>query len=655
VNIIQKIKIETNKVFKYEKNLWLTCLVVVSVVYFFTNLAIFSQFNNLILDILNPSLQNNSNIVVVGIGDKSLQKLGAWPWTRDKFASFIQKVDATSDPKVLAIDVLFAEKREGDKELVQAINNANTNIVLASKIEGGYIILPVFMDEIPKASAGYIDVLGDMDGKIRRHRYGFKNQQNANCQNSFALEIVKANLNQSDQKNIDCQNPEWLEIKYFNYPNQNFPILEFSDVLENEELQKSLNNKIVLVGVSTKDIKSDLTDIFTGIDGQKTNGVEINAALVNSVLLNRFQEFLGLWESYILVLLIAMFLIFIFKKVHNSLINLVVLISTIIVFHILGVFIYDFGINLNFVQTSITSTAVLVYFISWQYLTTDKQKQFIEHAFSKYLSPSLLKDLLDNPDKLNLQGERKVMTVLFADLIGFTKLSEELESVKLAKILNKYLEAMTKVILKRNGTVDKYIGDAVMTFWNAPLEDEKHQWHALETAVEMTEVLGDIRQIDGCGELMVGIGVNTGDMVVGNFGSNARFDYTVIGDNVNLASRLESLTRKYGVEILVSGATIEGLNFDESQLLAIKMDRANVKGKKIPVDIYNIVKRNKENEYIKEIYEKGFEYYRKKEFEKASQVWALIKNYQPTQLLQSRFDELKKIEDWDGVWNWQEK
>jgi adenylate cyclase len=203
-----------------------------------------------------------------------------------------------------------------------------------------------------------------------------------------------------------------------------------------------------------------------------------------------------------------------------------------------------------------------------------------------------VRKILENPDALKLGGQKREMTVLFSDLRGFTSLSESLPPDELVEILNAYLARMTQIVFDNGGVLDKYIGDAVMAFWNAPFDQPDHAEQAIRTAIAMRD---ELERMNGEGvfprgiELKMGIGINTGEMVVGNFGGEARFDYTVIGDAVNLASRIESATKEYNVQILISEATYHRVS---GLVRARRVGEATVKGKSEPVVLYAVTDLN---------------------------------------------------------------
>jgi adenylate cyclase len=222
-------------------------------------------------------------------------------------------------------------------------------------------------------------------------------------------------------------------------------------------------------------------------------------------------------------------------------------------------------------------------------MTEQREKKYIRQTFSKFVSKSVVDELLKDPDKLKLGGEKKILTVLFSDIRGFTTISERLTPEALVEHLNEYLQAMTDIVFKYYGTLDKYVGDEIMAFWGAPIPQDDHAVLAARASVEMMRVLGELNRkwvSEGKPELHIGIGLNTGDMVVGNMGSSSRMDYTLMGDNVNLGARLEGTNKVYGTNIIISEATYE---YVKEHIVARELDLIRVKGKELPVKIYELV------------------------------------------------------------------
>ncbi|MBI2891291.1 MAG: CHASE2 domain-containing protein [Nitrospirae bacterium] len=297
----------------------------------------------------------------------------------------------------------------------------------------------------------------------------------------------------------------------------------------------------------------------------------------------------------------------------------------------------------------------------YRYVSEEREKKKIKGAFQSYLDPAVVAQVTENPDMLKLGGERIEMTVLFSDVRSFTTISEKLTPESLVKLLNTYLSPMTDLVFKHQGTLDKYMGDAIMAFFGAPIHYPDHAEKACDTALEMMSKLVEMQpqlEAEGFPRLDIGIGLNSGPMSVGNMGSNTRFNYTVMGDAVNLGSRLEGTNKEYGTHIIISEFTQARV---DGKYITRELDFARVKGKKEPIKIYELVARKDGADpaklgYIEE-FNKGLNLYRKREFDRAIEAFNNVLKMKPDDRCSSiyieRAHELKQSpppEGWDGVY-----
>jgi adenylate cyclase len=290
---------------------------------------------------------------------------------------------------------------------------------------------------------------------------------------------------------------------------------------------------------------------------------------------------------------------------------------------------------------------------SYRNLVVERKGRHLKKAFGTYLSPDLVAEIARDPDSLKLGGEKRIISVIFTDIREFTSLSEKLAPEKLVSLLNRYLSPMTRIVMEERGTLDKFIGDAVMAFYNAPLEVPDHAARACRSALRMLEELARLNtqlEASGMPTIKIGIGIHTGEAVVGNMGADIRFDYTAIGDSVNLASRLEGLTKYYGVSAIVSDETRraagEGFHFRE-------LDLVRVKGKQKPVAVFELMM---ENSMIYDSFKNGLKLYRNRDFKEASRIFEHLEsvNCDSTSALYAgrcrEFLANPPDEDWDGVY-----
>lgn len=361
-----------------------------------------------------------------------------------------------------------------------------------------------------------------------------------------------------------------------------FQVRSFSDVFEGKVSEKYFKDKIFLVGVYAE----GLQDIHETPYG-KMFGVEMMANAVTQ-LINR--DFIFFSKGYIDILLIVFFGLVISYIVGRKsiLYSYVTTFALAVVYFFVVVFIFDrYRYVLNLSAPLITGMFTLFTMIAYRILTEEKEKKAIQGMFSNYVSKSIVDELIKHPEKLELGGEDKGITVLFSDIRGFTTLSEKLTPQELVAHLNKYLSAMTDIIFKYEGTLDKYVGDEIMAFWNAPLEQENHAELACLTALEMMTKLHALNESwPEERKLNIGIGMNTGIMTVGNMGSQSRMDYTLMGDNVNLGARLEGTNKIYGTNIIISDLTYSEI---KDKFICRELDNIKVKGKLKPVKIFEVM------------------------------------------------------------------
>jgi adenylate cyclase len=278
------------------------------------------------------------------------------------------------------------------------------------------------------------------------------------------------------------------------------------------------------------------------------------------------------------------------------------------------------GAWLNIVYPLLTLLITYTTLTVYHYITEERERKKIRGAFSYYVSTAVVDEVLKNPQQLKLGGDKKDLTVLFSDIRGFTTLSESLTPEELVQLLNEYLTVMTDVVFKYDGTLDKYIGDALMAIYGAPLEQQNHPASACHSALEMMEALAKLNDKwigEGRKPLDIGIGINTGGMMVGNMGSDQRFDYTVMGDAVNLGSRLEGANKNYRTNILISETTYERVR---DEFVCMEVDSVRVKGKKQPVRIYQLLAYKQVSNTRKQAvsyFHEGLNFYKKQEWTEA--------------------------------------
>ncbi len=573
-------------------------------------------------------------IVLVTIDDASIQRLGRWPWDRDVFAEVLKKVE---NAKVVGVDVSFFEASANDAAL-QGQLAAMQNVVLAAEVNGGQLYAPIFENAF-----GYVNFKADNDGVIRK--------VDARLQEGvvpFAFAIFQKGWNSAFV-------PEKKEYLINFADNGAFRMQNVADVLQGKE---DFGGKVVLIGATAPNLH-DAYFVPTST-GSAMPGVEIHANILQNVIADNFLRQEGKGWMLLGILCAGVLGMFVLSRI-NVLAAAGIGIGVFIAYIFLSVVLFA---KWNYVMDLVFFPAALVVFTGTgtgvRYWEQKRHNMFIRDAFGKYLSKDLVREIVEHEDELKLGGEKRTITVFFSDVRGFTTMSEKLQPEELVHLLNAYLTAMTKIILKHKGTVDKFIGDAIMAFWNAPLPEEQHAQRACEAAIEQVRQLRMLRgqwQREGLPLIEIGCGMHTGEAIVGNMGSEDRFDYTAMGDTVNLGSRLEGLTKTYGVDIILSEKTYALV---KEQFTCRKLDVVRVKGKNIPVVIYELLVDDKEE--FRVAYEHALELYLQAKFAEALQAFENAAKSKTQDKSCHLFMERCKIymqhppgKEWDGAFAFTEK
>jgi len=447
---------------------------------------------------------------------------------------------------------------------------------------------------------------------------------------------------------------------------ENFSVADIMNGKKDQELK----GKVVLVGATAQGTFDQRVTPLEKI----TSGVEMHANAVDNILTGRFLRrglLVDLGEVAVALLLAILFaLIFARVRVTRALPALAGS-AALVWIGSSAAFWSGYEVFAALPLVELGSMFVLV--TVFRYATEEKSKRQLRKAFQLYLNPEVMEEMLLSPESLQLGGKEMDLTVMFSDIRGFTGIAEKLSPTALVHLLNAYLSPMTEIVLRRRGTLDKYIGDAVMAFFGAPVQTGLHAANACDTALEMIEALRRLRERwrieePGWPEVDIGIGIHSGPMVVGNMGSEQRFSYTVMGDNVNLASRLEGLNREYGTHVLVTEQTLnaarKGLN-EDAAYAARELDSVRVKGKLEPVRIFELRRRGPpltEELPLLSGYAQGLALYRAGQFAEARlQFESLLERFAgdgPSALMRARCDRIPasvKKDGWDGVFSMEHK
>jgi adenylate cyclase len=448
----------------------------------------------------------------------------------------------------------------------------------------------------------------------------------------------------------------------FHGPARTYPYVSFADAALGKFPRGSFKDKIVLVGASATGIGDLRVTPFGSVDFP---GVEIHANLIDNMLNKQFltrggkQALADLGWIWFFGIGLGMWL----AAVQPRFMALGLLLAA--PFAAINYWAFERGWWLNFTVPLLITLVPNVSLVAlYRVLVEEQEKRKVRGAFQQYVSPEVIRRLLTDPERV--KPRKTPVSVLFSDVRGFTSISERLDAQELADLLNGYLTEMTRIIFRNRGTLDKYIGDAVMAIWGAPFDEPRHATRCVEAAIEMLSRLVELQQgwrARGLPALDIGIGINTGVASVGNMGSALRYGYTAMGDTVNLASRLEGLNKEYGTRIIISESTFVALHSDT--IVMRELDLIRVKGKALPVTIYEVLGAEfaaNGGRELAELFSRGHAAYKQREWSKAKQIFEEVLGRWPedgpARVFLSRCEEYlaeSPEADWDGVYEMKHK
>jgi adenylate cyclase len=408
---------------------------------------------------------------------------------------------------------------------------------------------------------------------------------------SLNLESYGANSIGIGEKTIPTNESGQLLINYLGPP-RTFPHYSVADILSGKIPPDTFRDNIVLVGATAVGIYDLRVTPFSST----FPGVEIHATVIDNILHENFlthSSFIRMIDVGAIILFgLIMGLPVSRLRPISGMASALLIIAVFIAMNFLAFF--RFNVWLNLVYPLITMMMIYLGITIYHYFKEEQEKKKIRGAFQYYLTASVINEMLKNPGKLKLGGDRRNLTVLFSDIRGFTTISEKMTPEDLVMLLNEYLTAMTNQVFRHDGLLDKYMGDAIMAVFGAPLDQPDHARRACLTALAMIRELRRLQnkwKAEGRPVFDIGIGINSGEMVVGNMGSAMRFDYTVMGDMVNLGSRLEGANKEYGTNIIISEFTY---NHVKDTICCREIDSVRVKGKTRPVRIFELLGEKKD-------------------------------------------------------------
>ncbi|MDW7972519.1 MAG: adenylate/guanylate cyclase domain-containing protein [Thermodesulfovibrio sp.] len=572
------------------------------------------------------------SIVIAAVDEASIEKLGRWPWSRDKIAKVIDKL-SEFQAAVIALDIILSEPEKNDKTLAESISKAgnvilpvvfffNTeaqeNLIISSSafsvlnsqafiryhpISSKNALISEKIIAENAAGFGHINTFPDDDGTIRWEvlfieYYGYLIP-------SISLKTASLYLGIPPEKRVvDATKGVYLGRRYiptdkwgrvlihYYGKNESFRYISIVDILENKIKKEDIENKIVIVGataVGVYDLK--VTPFSSALPGVEKHANVIAAIIDEKNLLPASSFFV------LLIIFLTGTISIIFYRRLKALYSLVFLIFLLVATFLFSFFLFKNGVWLSVVYISGNLIFQFLATITIRYAYSERETRQIKRIFSSYVTEKVMNELIKNPSMAKLGGAKTEVTVLFSDIRDFTALSERLPPEKVVEILNEYFSEMAEIVFKWDGTLDKFMGDAIMVFWGAPFPQSDHPERALKCAIEMISKLRFLHNKwnkENKPLLRIGIGISTGEVIVGNIGAEGKkMDYTVIGDHVNLACRLESLNKHFNSEILISESTFERVKkkIEEGffgSLYVEELGVISVRGKQKPIGIYRV-------------------------------------------------------------------
>ncbi|MCF8242164.1 MAG: CHASE2 domain-containing protein [Melioribacteraceae bacterium] len=645
-----------------------------------------------------------------------------WPWPRSVFAKLVENLNEAG-VRAIGIDVVMSYEDQfsplNDSLFMNAIRKYG-NVVVGGTIrrekieesgKGKYTnpkenFGNLFFDA--DSSVGLVNTFTDNDGVVRRYypfayyevtekrvpSFGFAVlNKYYGLPTDYTVEIEEENFFLGNIKipRYDAQN---MLVNFYGIDKDNtFPNYKFINVIDDNEFktvddidygvdldswddpnyQKNFKDKIVLVG-STLPEDRDIIPVSIS-RGQRSGdnlmyGVFYHANAIENVIRQDFLKKQTETSKIIEVIFLTLLMFFISSmikrlKLRGYLLELINIIIAAGLIYLIYESSFYFFISDSFVISIVAPAIAIVlgYFSStaYHFISARQQSTMIKGMFSQYVSGEFVDELITDPDKMRLGGENKDLSIFFSDIAGFSSVSEKMSAEELVRIMNEYLGELTDIIIHQGGTLDKYIGDAIMAFWGAPICIEDHAYKACYSALLTQERLTELNaewEKQGIPKLSARIGINSGEVVVGNIGSTKRFNYTVMGDNVNLASRLEGANKQYGTLMMISDSTYFQVN---DKIYCRELDIIRVKGRTTPTTVYELIgliTDPKSAEFIGalECYFKGLELYKKRNFNEATSYFEKCHSSElkdsPSKVYADRckfYVENPPGDDWDGV------
>ena len=606
------------------------------------------RVNDLLLETVDPTV--HPDLLFIAVDEPSVNRFGRWPWDRSILATGLQKLEQAdavmidmifSEPTASKVDQLLGESLASIPSVcgfflrhnaTQNVDEEQRELLFDSTLErlqievdtygtphfgmGAYAEVNTVQILENCSISGTFTTERDADALFRRYpiAYYFDDMLFP----SLGIQALRLAFD-SDLKRLDESHLSLLGkvmaldddgFVYLNYYKKDaYQQLSFEKLYDGDYPANFFKGKIVIIGITEVGVTDVRATPIGTLSGALLHYTFVSN-LLNDELIKRIEwlDYVSMFILFGLVLLIGQFV-----KTLIERISLYLFIGATFMGITVWVFMtYYLMIDL-FYTLMILLLGIALVEVRFQFYH-EKDEKFIKDAFSNYLSAPLLEKLLAEPQGLQLGGEKRELSILFSDIRSFTTISEKMPPEQLSKMLNRYFNPMSDAVKKYGGMVDKYIGDAVMAFFNAPVALSQHPQAACDAALEMItslEVLNRSFKAEGLPEIKIGIGINTAEVVVGNFGADDRFNYTVIGDGVNLASRVEGLNKRYGSSIIITEYTQALLS---SQFLTRYLEAVQVKGKEEYVVIYELLENSAKNQKLCQQYDVAMALYKEEHF-----------------------------------------
>jgi hypothetical protein len=624
-------------------------------------------------------MPNGGSVVIVDIDEASLRALGQWPWSRDKLSKIIENL-TSAGVAVIGIDAVFAEEDRASPSLIAKKLNLKENLQdydlqFANTLANSPVILGYGFDLVDKDgdkrapkipailieknkkedfaikalgatlniepiqnagySSGFFNVIPDSSGMIRSVPLVISFDDV--LYPSLALEIAR--VVSGEKKifiNYDELGIENISIGQTVIPTdviggitvnyrggfKNFKYLSAKDIYDGEFNADEVEGKIVLIGTSA----IGLYDLRTTPFDSAFAGVEVHANAIDNILSGDFIYKPSYADGVTVILVVFSSFLIVFSVTSMNFYGKILTFFAASFLYVWGSYyaLFHEGIILNILFPLAAISLAFVTTLAFDYFYSIKSERAIRAKFASKVSKSVMDDILKNTNGNELSIKNKEVTIFFSDIRGFTSISEKLGAKELIALLNRYMQPMSEIIIKNQGTIDKFIGDAVMAYWNAPLDTQNHADLAVKSALEQFEalkILNSQLEKENLPQISIGIGINTGEVIVGEMGCEIRSDYTVIGDAINLGSRLESLCKFYGSNLNISNFTKERL---KEKYIFRFLDLIRVKGKNEPVEIWRVLGYGEAQSELKkelEIYDKAIALYKKAKFLEALEIF----------------------------------